>query len=395
MKAWIVFNSPDLAIAAAFANGQLCTGKTHNHHHKSLIMKLNSIILFCALIALAGGSASCKKSISAAKPEVGAETLSGIAPVPPYTWSQLATPGDGTTYPSNQPRLPIFTVPVGNTYLAWTGSHIYELNRSTMSWERHYGWKLNEDFVREHILLFSWQSKMYFGLDNGNGPGFYELDPNGYGQLTTLSPFPGADSAGGSPETFVVGDYGYLFFGGTYGPCWRYHFPSNTWANVGRNPLGKRHNATIVVMGDKVYAGLGSETVTFGGQTVSIYKKDWIQFTPGSSWSAVKAPFPGDYRSRTQHFVIGDNIYVGFGYHYSPNNTPTVTLRRTDIWKYNTTSNTWGRVADFPGSWVSQNPDYYENIAAFAIGNSGYVVTGGLNEFWRYANSPLITTETN
>jgi hypothetical protein len=357
-------------------------------------MKLTPVTIFCALIALASGSASCKKSISAPSQVTGAETRSSgiVVPVPPYTWSQLATPGDGTTYPSNQPNLPIFTAAVGNTFHAWTGSHIYELNKSTMRWERHFGWKVNEDFVREHVLLFSRQSKMYFGLDNGNGAGFYELDPI-VGQLTTLSVFPGTDSVGGSPETFVVGDYGYLFFGGGYGPCWRYHFPSNTWANVGRSPLGKRHNATIVVMGDKVYAGLGWESIMVNGQPSRSYKRDWFQFTPGTGQTVTKAQFPGGFRSRTQHFVIGENIYVCFGYYYNPNNSPSTT-RRIDLWKYNITSNTWVRAADFPGNWASQNPDYYENIAAFAIGNSGYVVTGGLDEFWRYANTPLITTST-
>ena len=84
---------------------------------------------------------------------------------------------------------------------------------------------------------------------------------------------------------------------------------------------------------------------------------------------------------------MGDNIYVGFGQHHGTSGT----TRYNDLWKFNISNNSWSRAADWPGT-RSPVMGPYNNISAFAVGNSGYVVTGGLNEFWRYSNQPLIVT---
>ena len=101
-------------------------------------MKRTIINLYCALLVIAGLSASCKKNISADIQEQGVEALSGITPVPPYTWSQLAIPGDGNSYPFNQPHAPVLTVPVGDTYYCWTGASLeklYVFNKTTKRWQ--------------------------------------------------------------------------------------------------------------------------------------------------------------------------------------------------------------------------------------------------------------------
>lgn len=354
-------------------------------------MKLTILNIYCALLVIAGLSVSCKKNISADLQETGAEALSGIGPVPSYTWSQLAIPGDGNSYPFNQPHAPILSVPVGDTYWCWTGGSLekaYIFNKTTKRWQAHPGFESANDLFSRYQPLFAYNSKVYFGLNDADPGYFGELDPIPVGgQRTNKARFPGADSVG-APVTYVVGDNGYLFFGGGYGKFWRYNFPTDTWTMMGESPLGKRYYPTIVVAGDKVYAGLGWEWVTFGGQTFRSYKRDWKVFTAGSGWAAVKAEFPGDLRSNTQQFVIGDNIYVGFGKQYNTSGT----TRYNDLWKYNITNNSWGRVADWPGA-RSPVMGPYDNISAFAVGNTGYVVTGGLSQFWRYSNQPLIVTQ--
>jgi hypothetical protein len=386
-------NSPDLAILFTLPSTHICASKIANHHPKFLTMKLTILNIYCALLVIAGLSASCKKNISADLQESGAEALSGIEPVPSYTWSELAIPGDGVSYPSQYPRMGVFTVPVGDTYYCWTGRSmelVYVLNKTTKRWQPHPGFESANDLFATNKLLFVHDSNLYYGLADRDPGYFGVLDPVG-GQRTNLARFPGADSVG-PPQTFVVGDNGYLFFDGGYGKFWRYNFPTDTWTMMGESPLGKRYGSTIVVVGDKVYAGLGWELTTFGGQTFRNYKRDWKVFTVGSSWAAAKAEFPGDLRSLTENFVIGDNIYVGFGSHYSSNNNPSTTRYR-DLWKYNINSNSWGRVADYPGIMEPGLNQYFGSLSAFALGNSAYVVTGGLNEFWRFANTPLITTQ--
>jgi len=84
--------------------------------------------------------------------------------------------------------------------------------------------------------------------------------------------------------------------------------------------------------------------------------------------------------------VIDNNIYLGFGSSYNPANNPATTLLK-DFWKYNTSTNSWSRQPDYPGFRVVGLANNVGNIGSFSLGSTGYIVTGALNEFYRYSNS--------
>lgn len=342
------------------------------------------------LLAVVGLLASCQK-----KALTDNETTSGSIsandtpiPVPPYEWSSLATPGNGTTYPSDDPANHIFVAPVGNTWYCFTGDCLeaaYKLNASTKRWERQRSYGSNFCLFSDSRYFFTYQSKLYYGLSSADPGAFGSFDPV-TGVRTALARFPGVDSIG-VPVFFVVDGNGYMFFNGGYGAFWKYNFAANQWTNMGRSPAGKLHDPAVFVVDDKVYIGMGWESMTLNGQSFRSYKKGWKQYTIGGS-SVALTSFPGDYRSRTQGFVINDNIFVGFGYYYNANNNPH-TVRRIDLWRYNINSTRWTRQLDFPGYLPNNHPSAYGNLAAFTQGNAGYLVTGGINQFWRFGNTPL------
>lgn len=353
-------------------------------------MRPNILKVCLALFVIASLSVSCKKNINTAQ-ENNTEALSEVSPVAPYTWSSLPVPNN-QTYPGNDPKSQVFTTKIGGDWWAFTGGCTekpYKLNNSTKRWEPQPGYGTNFCLFEDSRFFFSYGSKMYYGYD-GSGNAFKTFDPI-TGVKTSLANLPVAEMAG-TAKFFVIGDNAYMFLDGEEAIFYRYNIPGNTWTNMGSSPNGKRHGATIVVMDDEVYMGLGWESLTFGGQTFRSYKREWKVVTIGSTYGAVKANFPGDLRNYAEHFVIGDNIYVGFGSHYSPNNDP-VTTRYRDLWKYNANSNAWTRQPDFPGTLEPGRLSQYGNYSAFAIDNSGYFVTGGLNEFWRFANTPLVTIQ--
>lgn len=343
--------------------------------------------LFFSIIIAIAVLHSCKKNIEA-EPESSTEALSDIAfPVPPYTWSSLPVP-NSPSYPGNDPKIQNFTAYINNAWWAFSGDclrHAYKLNTSTMKWELYRDYGVGFCLFSDALYLFSHGSKMYYGFIGYEAYTFKSFDPV-TGTSTTLANMP-VNAMDGSARCFVIGDNAYIYLEGVEDQFYRYNIPGNTWTSLGNSPNGKRHGATVVVMGDKVYMGMGWESTGSGRS----YKRDWKTITIGSSWATVKANFPGDLRNNAEHFVINDNIYVGFGSHYSPNNNPVTTLYR-DLWKYNTNSNAWSRSTDFPGTRVPGKVSQYGNLSAFAKGNAGFVLTGGMNEFWRYANTPLITT---
>jgi hypothetical protein len=89
-----------------------------------------------------------------------------------------------------------------------------------------------------------------------------------------------------------------------------------------------------------------------------------------NSW-IFKNIFPGNGRNYSVSFTIGNNAYIGTGYNSSSLN---------DFWKYNSNSNSWIQLVNFP---IAR-----EDAAAFSIGSKGYVAAGvdGLyyNDLWEY-----------
>jgi len=73
-------------------------------------------------------------------------------------------------------------------------------------------------------------------------------------------------------------------------------------------------------------------------------------------------------------FSIGNKIYIGTGLDGS-------SAKLTDFWQFDLTTNTWKRLADFPGAART-------NAAGFAVKGKGYIATGSgsvnYNDVYQY-----------
>jgi N-acetylneuraminic acid mutarotase len=172
--------------------------------------------------------------------------------------------------------------------------------------------------------------------------------------------------------------------------------------------------------GDKEYRGDWALGVAFGGEprtaavsfvidniayvgtgygTPNAEFKNFKKFVNGSWQPAPSLPDTLDGREvKGRHgavaFVIGDRAYVGTGYVAAlVNDTTSRDLEwLDDFYKFDATTGTWSRVADFPGP-------KRRDAVAFAINGHGYVGTGqGENgyiykDFYRYDPAANTWTE--
>ncbi len=316
-------------------------------------------------------------------------------PLPSYSWRQVST-GFLNQYPYTAFNAPTLTMKANEDVYLLAGSlleFMFRFNPTLKKFEPYTPSPTNSVgftlFSVGHQYLFSYGSKIYGGMAD-NGPDktfFFSIDPQ-TAIIQELARFPGIFS--NDAISFVLGNKGYVVSGYTTSETckvWAYDFAGNTWTNIGNSPLGKRSGAVGVVVNNKVYMGLGYETTNFNGQTIRVYKYDWIEYTPGSSYNAVKANFPGAGRIDAKGFVINNSLYLGFG------QNPNTQTRFKDLWRYNSSSNTWTKQADWPGiygnddAWFGGNVD---NVGIFSVGSTGYLVKGGLNQFWHFTNSPFI-----
>ena len=332
---------------------------------------------------------SCKKNpvLETVDATVENQTIEsiGFAPTPAYQWA-LMPKYEVPYYPHNLPEDDNLVMVAGGVAYFLTGDLLslrFKLNNSTKQWEINnnpsVGYMGFAVFSVGFQYLFSHEGKIYNGLMQGgpeyNENAFGSLDPiNGVTQ--SLAPYPGITTA--NPLCFVANGKGYIISGYTKAASplvWEYNFTANTWTNKGNSPLGKRNGAVVFVANNKVYMGLGYENINLNGQTIKRYKRDWLEYIPGSIYSIVKADFPGQLRRNAEGFVIGNTPYLGFG--------KNSTTYFKDFWKYNVSSNTWTQQPNWPGTTSTVN----NNLAVFSLGTTGYVAKGRLAEFWRYSNS--------
>lgn len=66
--------------------------------------------------------------------------------------------------------------------------------------------------------------------------------------------------------------------------------------------------------------------------------------------------FPGEYRTNTVHFVIGNKAFIGLGTNHK------------DLWEYNSETDIFERKADFPGETIN------DRVSGFSINKKGYIL---------------------
>jgi N-acetylneuraminic acid mutarotase len=95
------------------------------------------------------------------------------------------------------------------------------------------------------------------------------------------------------------------------------------------------------------------------------------------NWTKKTNPFPGEGRENSVSFVIKDKAYIGTGYIYKNAN-----IFYKDFWEYDSTTDSWTQIADFPG-------DARYTAVAFSANGKGYVGLGRgensiLKDFYEY-----------
>lgn len=154
---------------------------------------------------------------------------------------------------------------------------------------------------------------------------------------------------------------------------------TGAWTQRAYFPGLARRGAVSFTVNGVAYAGLGANSVD-----VPSAFRDFYSFTPGSnSWAKV-ARFPG--RGRNLAVAFSDNAYgyVGTG-------VDSLNNYLADFWRFDPAKNTWSRIADFPSGRYG--------AVAFTAKNIGFVGTGyngnAQNDFYQYNASANTWTAIN
>lgn len=137
-----------------------------------------------------------------------------------------------------------------------------------------------------------------------------------------------------------------------------------------------RGSAVSFVIGDKAYIGLGYNSEDDNRFNDEYLLDFWMYDSASDTWHAI-ADFPGKGRTAAVGFSVNGKGYVATGY---DGNSET---KLKDVWEYDPTTNKWTQKDDFAGG------GRYKSVG-FAIGNYGYVGTGygegavDKNDFYRF-----------
>jgi hypothetical protein len=140
---------------------------------------------------------------------------------------------------------------------------------------------------------------------------------------------------------------------------------AQTWTGLTTLPgsYSTRSSSVGASVGNKAYFGLGWSRNSNG--QVILLKDFWEYDVVTNVWTQ-KADFPGAARFGAVAFAIGSNLYVGTGSitsNFPFNGTPT-----NDFYVYNTLTNTWSSIPNFP--------EVRGEASAFVINGKGYVSCG-------------------
>ncbi len=241
------------------------------------------------------------------------------------------------------------------------------------------GWVQKANFggtARDGAVAFSIGTNGYSGLGydvNGN----YRNDFWEYSQVnntwTQIADFGG--EVRGFGIGFSIGGKGYVGTGitdiGLENDFWEYNPANNSW--IQKAPFGgtARLESFAFVIGAKGYVGAGDNFTLPGTYPSDVWQYD----TLSNSWTK-KADFIGLGKRGSAGFSIGTKGYVCTGMDRSAN-------YYADLWEYDSTANTWTQKADFPGGGRY-------GAVGFSLGSKGYIGLGAkisvaaYNDFWEY-----------
>jgi N-acetylneuraminic acid mutarotase len=179
-------------------------------------------------------------------------------------------------------------------------------------------------------------------------------------------------------SSFTVFDKGYVVAGvgvsSLLQDVWEYSAAANTWNAKTMMPGLPRYGAAGFALGSKGYICCGNQ-----GSANGPFANDLLEYNPLTDVWVTKASFPGAarYGMTNAAFILDNKAFVGLGARLS-----TQYEFYKDFYRFNPDSNSWMRIADYPGE-ASGYP------VAFGICGFGYVGTGQANgqaatDLWRY-----------
>jgi N-acetylneuraminic acid mutarotase len=143
--------------------------------------------------------------------------------------------------------------------------------------------------------------------------------------------------------------------------------PLSHWQKQTNFPGGKRMGATSFTVGTFGYVCMGRDQSGVGLNDV------WRFNSSNNSWTRM-ADFPGPSRGFAFSFVVDGKAYVGGGGHYSNSSS---FYAHFDLWEYNHATDSWTQKQSFTGNSTSSI-----GLAATGIGSYGYLITN--NYLYRY-----------
>ena len=146
------------------------------------------------------------------------------------------------------------------------------------------------------------------------------------------------------------------------------------WYAVPDVPLSPRFAPSSFIIGDNIYIGFGAN---LNNERLQDW---WVYSIINNSWKQLP-DFPGGKRFATVSFSIGDKGYVCLGYDENTSNL-------LEFWEFDSKSETWKRLDDFPGSQRT-------SAAVFVIGSKAYLGSGLANGSTSLTDFYVYDQETN
>ena len=209
-------------------------------------------------------------------------------------------------------------------------------------------------------VSFTIGNKVYFGGGSGSLD-FNEFDP-ATGKWTKKSNIPGVGVERGFGIGFSIGDKGYVGLGTDISSdnkiqylkndLWQYDPATDKWSRKADLPGEARDGATCFVVNGKAYVGGGA-----GG--TNLYA-DFYEYNPVLDEWTQKSDLPTGSIIFPVSFTIGNYAYLTTG---------ETSAEIKDMFRYNSTNDSWDTAASFPGA-------ARQCAIACSINGKGYVGFG-------------------
>lgn len=144
---------------------------------------------------------------------------------------------------------------------------------------------------------------------------------------------------------------------------------NNTWRKISDFPGGIRYNATSFSHNKYGYLGLGLYFTRATG-TRDFYKDFWKYDSETDTWKQV-ADFPGNARDNATSVKVKNKMYIGFG------STPTTKFTHNDMYVFDMDSEIWKQTSNMPYV-IPSSMNTISNPGTYVEGDDIYFIGGNL-----------------